>query len=221
MQPHAPVFRRASVSFQALVADELSFEAGDIVEIFESGWLCDDGWLLGRLLASEDTDWGFAGCEKPFGLVPACLFPAQASPPPFGPLSAPCGSDIGWMLAAAAKAAAHLQKGWVGWRRRRRRQVAEQPWVDATQESLDPLALLRAEKARLAARQRICSARGMDMHGMDLDEVLRSMPADDMQPPTLPPLLEARLRARRLPPLPPLTPLLPSLQRRCRRQRRC
>ena len=211
MQPHAPVFRRASVSFQALVADELSFEAGDIVEIFESGCLCDDGWLLGRLLASEDTDRGFAGCEKPFGLVPACLFPAQASPPPFGPLSAPCGSDIGWMLAAAAKAAAHLQKGWVGWRRRRRRQVAEQPWVNATQESLDPVALLRAEKARLAVRQRICSARGMDMHGMDLDEVLRSMPADDMQPPTLPPLLEARLRARRLPPLPPLTPLLPSL----------
>ena len=89
----APTLRRATASFLAEEEDELSFEAGDTIELLgESG---SPGWLLGRR-------------GQLVGLVPPGYFPEppQARPPAFGPGSASCSSDhLGSHHAAAAAAA--------------------------------------------------------------------------------------------------------------------
>ena len=89
----APTLRRATASFLAEEEDELSFEAGDTIELLgESG---SPGWLLGRR-------------GQLVGLVPPGYFPEppQARPPAFGPGSASCSSDhLGNQHAAAAAAA--------------------------------------------------------------------------------------------------------------------
>ena len=89
----APTLRRATASFLAEEEDELSFEAGDTVELLgESG---SPGWLLGRR-------------GQLVGLVPPAYFPEppQARPPAFGPGSASCSSDelANHHVAAAAAA---------------------------------------------------------------------------------------------------------------------
>ena len=89
----APTLRRATASFLAEEEDELSFEAGDTVELLgESG---SPGWLLGRR-------------GQLVGLVPPAYFPEppQARPPAFGPGSASCSSDELANHHAAAAAAA-------------------------------------------------------------------------------------------------------------------
>ena len=135
MQSSAPAFRyrRASASFQALDEKELSFEAGDIVEIhWDVLAFRDCGWLWGKL-AFPKAGWRLGWCDHPFGMVPAFLFPAQASP--LSPQRSLCTA-----------AAAHLQKVWVGWKRCRGRRVGVWPWDCATQEILDRVALLRTER---------------------------------------------------------------------------
>ena len=89
----APVLRRATASFLALEEDELSFEAGDTVELL--GESSSPGWLLGRR-------------GQLVGLVPPGYFPDPplARPPAFGPGSAACSSDQLNHHAASAAAAA-------------------------------------------------------------------------------------------------------------------
>ena len=89
----APVLRRATASFLALEEDELSFEAGDTVELL--GESNSPGWLLGRR-------------GQLMGLVPPGYFPDPplARPPAFGPGSAACSSDQLNHHAASAAAAA-------------------------------------------------------------------------------------------------------------------
>ena len=89
----APVLRRATASFLALEEDELSFEAGDTVELL--GESSSPGWLLGRR-------------GQLVGLVPPGYFPdlPLARPAAFGPGSAACSSDQLNHHAASAAAAA-------------------------------------------------------------------------------------------------------------------
>ena len=201
MQSSAPAFRfrRASASFQALDADELSFEAGDIVEIlWEWQELAVDGWLWGRLAFGE-AGWRFGRCDHPFGLVPAFLFPAQhASEPPISsphaaappglrspalhnPRAKPLPASPGTSPISAANAAYLV---WVGWKRYRGRRVEVLPWDCATQEILDRVALLRAEKKWVAlmraekARVRAAARRSLEEESEE-DDVLEEEEEDE------------------------------------------
>ena len=232
MQSSAPAFRfrRASASFQALDADELSFEAGDIVEIlWEWQELAVDGWLWGRLAFGE-AGWRFGRCDHPFGLVPAFLFNAQASP------------QASPQRSLCTAAAAHLQKVWVGWKRCRGRRVGVCPCDYATQWRCC-VALLRAEKKWVAlmraekARMRAAARRSLEEeseedhvleeeeededHELDYKVILELIQASSLSCSLRRTSEEAAAarasRARRAvttskrpPPLPPLTPPLPS-----------
>ena len=177
-QSSAPAFRfrRARASFQALDTDELSFEAGDIVEIlWEWQEIAVEGWLWGRLVFGEagwpwNTSWG----AHPFGLVPAFLLAAQASP------------EASPERSLCTAAAAHLQKVWVGWKikRCRGRRVEVWPWDSALQqEILAPLAwlraekkrvaLMRAEKARVRVEERRAATRSLNEDSKDEQELYR------------------------------------------------
>ena len=152
-------FRRASASFQAIDEDELSFEAGDIVEIqWEHDPFHGRGWLWGKL-AFPKAGWRLGWCDHPFGLVPAFLLDLPAQPSPLSP-----------QRSLRTAAAAHLQKVWVGWKRRGRR-VGVWPWEYATQEKLDRVALLRTQRYRREEWMRMAEE----------DDVLRGVLEEDGQ----------------------------------------